>query len=371
MYSEVSVAAPAQIANIFGFFDCAGLLCRPPPRTEESRTGGMGDIITVEVIPDQSDRLIVEYLLRKFDDEGYWGPVEKFSNLAEAIKARPDRDIIGSLVQKTLHAICNIKPDLHSATSQPLKVTVTKCLPAGKVGVGLGSSASSTAVTIAIDKLFGEPLKLWEEDQAKNSGKDPLTRLQIMAEGEKLVSGARFFDNVAPLFAGGLVFISDYSSHLAIRSLNWPRHLHVVTITPDLSLETQRMRELVRDASAQLFDVAADHKHRLEVMLGLFTNDVERITRFVHGSLIENVRWPAIERSRALIEHVEQRRRLGFHISLGISGSGPTVYCLADSEGLANQIGEELHEIWHSQGIMSWWLVQQYNPVGVDPFHVR
>jgi homoserine kinase len=309
--------------------------------------------------------------LRRFDNEAYWKGVEKFSDLAEDIKSHPDRDIIKIVLNATLQKIAELKPDLEASTKLPIKVTVTKCLPAGRVGIGLGSSASSTAIALAIDKLFGDPLRLLEEEEAKRTGTDPLLRLRLMALGEQLVSGSQFFDNVAPLLSGGFVFVSNYEDSLKIEPLNWPRHLHVVTITPDLSLETRRMREIVRDASVSLFENAAETRRRLEVMIGLFTKDSERITRFANGSAIESVRWPLVAGSDVLIKHINQRRQQGFPVSIGISGSGPTIYCLTDSESLAHQTGEELQHLWKVQGIRSWWIVQQYNPQGFDPFHVR
>jgi hypothetical protein len=47
IHQDVSVTAPAQVANIFGYFDCAGFLYKPPPQNE-SDIGGVGDVITVQ-----------------------------------------------------------------------------------------------------------------------------------------------------------------------------------------------------------------------------------------------------------------------------------------------------------------------------------
>ena len=66
LYKEVSVTAPAQVANIFGYFDCAGFLCRTPPQNE-SAVGGVGDVITVQFSDRQLSSIEIEYLLRTCD----------------------------------------------------------------------------------------------------------------------------------------------------------------------------------------------------------------------------------------------------------------------------------------------------------------
>jgi homoserine kinase len=370
IYQEISITAPAQVANIFGFFDCAGFLCKPPPQNE-SEFGGVGDVITVQFVDRQTAPIAVEYLVRSCDKNGSWGEVQKFSSLMASIKKHPKREIIRHLTRNTLDLIATIEPELKATTERPIHISVVKCLPAGKVGVGLGSSASSTAVTVAIDRLFGDVLRRYEDEKRKSTGKELNLRLKLMAEGERLTSGTSFFDNVAPLLKGGLVFISDHEGTVAIDSFDWPKDLHLVTVTPDLSLETRLMRDIMIGKTVDIFDVSNESRRRLEVMIGLMKNDAERIIRFSNESIIEDIRWPLIAGYRSLLDHVRARRKVGFNISLGIAGSGPTIYCLADSEALANQMGEEIHLIWKQQDVESWWFVQEFNPAAANIFHSR
>jgi homoserine kinase len=369
-YQEVAVAAPAQVANIFGYFDCAGFLCKAPPQNE-SGSGGVGDIITVQLDNEGASTINVEYLLRRCNAQGYWGEIEKFSTLADNIKKHPETDIIRHLAKSTLELICKKDPELRNRASGTIHISLVKCLPAGRVGVGLGSSASSTAVVVAIDRLFGDVLRRGEEEQRKRTGKEPNVRLKLMAEGERIASGACFFDNVAPLLRGGLVFVSDDDGTILVDSFDWPRDLHLVTITPDLSLETRLMRSIIAGKMVNVFDVSHELKRRAEIMIGLVNGDVERIIRFSNKSLIEDIRWPLIKEYDELVKHVQERREIGFNVSLGISGSGPTIYCLADSEALANQLGEELHLIWKQRDIESWWFVQEANTLGINVFHLK
>jgi homoserine kinase len=370
IHQEVSVTAPAQVANIFGYFDCAGFLCKAPPQNE-SDVGGVGDVITVQFADGEPSSIAVEYLLRTCDEQGYWGEIAEFSSLMNDVKAHPELDIITHLTRKTLSLIAEREPELAHLTTQPIRISVVKCLPAGRVGVGLGSSASSTAVVVAIDRLFGDVIRRLEDEERKRTGKDANLRLDLMADGEWLVSGARFYDNVAPLLRGGLVFISDRDAAITIDDLEWPRDLHLVTVTPNLSLETRVMREIVRGKVVNIFDVSSETRRRTEVMIGLMQKDVERIIRLSNRSIIEDVRWPLIGGHDKLRKHVEDRRAAGLNISLGISGSGPTIYCLADSEMVANQLGEELHLVWKSLNIDSWWFVQEFNPGGINVFRSK
>ncbi|HET9815074.1 MAG TPA: hypothetical protein VFQ33_04865, partial [Xanthobacteraceae bacterium] len=357
-------------ANIFGYFDCAGFLCKPPPQNE-SDVGGVGDVITVQLADGEPSSISVEYLLRTCDEQGYWGELATFTSLMRDVKARPELDIITHLTRKTLGLIAEREPELAQLTTHPIRISVVKCLPAGRVGVGLGSSASSTAVVVAIDRLFGDVIRRFEDEERKRAGQGSHLRLDLMAEGEWLVSGARFYDNVAPLLRGGLVFISERDGTVAIDELEWPRDLHLVTVTPNLSLETRVMREIVSGKMVNIFDVSSETRRRTEVMIGLMQKDVERIIRLSNRSIIEDVRWPLIEGHDKLRRHVADRRSAGLNISLGISGSGPTIYCLADSEPVANQLGEELHRVWKSLNIDSWWFVQEFNPGGINVFRSK
>ncbi len=370
-YNQVSIAAPAQIANIFGFFDSGGFLCVSPPLNDHIRSGGTGDVITVEFGAEQASAITVEYLVRKCDTAGAWEDTEPFPDLAEDVKKHPERDIIRIVSRNTIQAITKVAPSAELLARRSINISVVKCLPAGKVGVGLGSSASSSAVAIAIDRLFGEVLRTNEEQSKKKVGHDSNIRLRLMGEGEQLVSGATFYDNVAPLLYGGLVFVVNRYDKLEINSLNWPRELHVATVTPDLSLETRLMREVIKGRNVSIFEVADEVRRRCEVMIGLTNNDVERIIHCCNKNVIEDVRWPLISGSKRLLDHIAQRRQIGFNVSLGISGSGPTVYILADSRSVVNQMGEELHEIWKSEGIRSWWFLQECNLNGIDVFECR
>ncbi len=365
-WKSATVIAPAQVGNVLGFFDHAGILCREPPPTDTAQSGGPGDRITIERIADAEEKLTVTYLRRGCNSEGFWEDVEPFTELQEAIAQEPERDLIGFLTRHTRAAIRNTLGVNHLDPGTGLKITVLKHSPSKKVGLGLGSSASSAAVVLALDHLYGEPLRRQEERILEERGSSPHTRLQLMARGEKFLSGALFYDNVAPLAVeGGLLHIDEHPDGSPLISpLPWPRNLWFVTITPDFSLETRRMREILQGRTIDRLAASRAAQDRAEVMRGLYENDVERVIQFATDGIIEPLRWPLILGHEPIRQHVQQRRREGHRLGLGISGSGPTVYALADGKGAADRIGREIHDLWKKQGIKSWWFVHGRNRQG-------
>ena len=342
-----------------------------PPLNEISSSGGPGDVITIERVDDGNGNLNVEYLRRGCDHEGYWQELEPFKELARDIKKNDNNGIIPYLTIRTVEEIKRvIDPEIFQDNAS-LQITVIKYSPNKKVGLGLGSSASSTAVVLGLDHLYGNPLRVQEDQKLKSHGRSPFTRLRLMAEGEQLVSGERFFDNVAPLAVeGGLIGIETEAGDLIdVAPLPWPRGLYFVTVTPNFALETIKMRAAVSRKTINCI-VASEAAHkRAEVMRGLYESDLDRIIRFAGDGIVEEQRWSLIFDSDALRRHVAERRNLGFPVSIGISGSGPTIYCLASSRESADQIGQELREIWKSHGMKSWCFVHDKNDKGARIIH--
>ncbi len=373
LWHKVIVVAPAQIGNMFGFFDRAGALCSEPPSNGTSRTGGPGDLIMIEKIPSDQFDVVVQYWMRGCDNEGYWEDIEAFQELVEDIKNNPDKELVRYLVQTTLRTMKEIGSlDEIYLDGWSLKITIIKHCPNKQVGLGLGSSACSTAIVIALDYLLGEPLRKKEETLFQESGIHPYFRANLMAQGEEKVSGAIFFDNVAPLcIEGGLIYI-DYlpNQSLQLSSLPWPDGLFFVTITPDFSLETRMMRNHLLGKTIDCKMASDAAQRRADVMQGLCTGDIERIIRFAGDQIIEPLRWPLIRGHEKIRSHISSRQNQGGCYSLGIAGTGPTIYCLADSRGAADQIGQEIHEIWKKQGFNNWWFVHELNKHGARVIHV-
>lgn len=360
----VAISAPAQVGNALGLFDHAGLLCSEPPQNEASREGGPGDVITIQRKPDSMEPLEIEYRKRACDEEGYWLDVEPFSDLADSINDEPSHDLARLLIEKTLKAISAAMES--EINSNGMYVTVTKYTPNGKVGLGLGGSASSASIVMALDYMFREPLLSLEEQDGI------LRRLSLMGDAEEVVSGHKFYDNVAPLaIPGGLIHIDDPDpENPKVTALPWPKDLWMTTITPEFALKTRQMREALNDKQVPWKQAEIASQYRAEVMRGLYTDDAARVIRYSGDSIVEGFRWPHIKASDALLKHIEQKRAADALYAIGISGSGPTVYVLSTSKREADQIGHELHEIWKHQGIMSWWFVHEHNKAGARVIEV-
>jgi homoserine kinase len=221
------------------------------------------------------------------------------------------------------------------------------------VGVGLGSSACSCAVALAVDVLFGGNIRR-EDERLNRQGKPRRSQiLDLMLSGEGAVSGGHFYDNLAPLLFGGLVFIREHDNAVSIEKLKWPSGISIATITPNLSLSTADMRKLLVGRRPRLEDAVSEINRKIEVVRGIETNDFERVIENSFGNLVERYRWDKIPAADAILAHIAKRREEGHCISVGIAGSGPTLYCVGDSEAVVEQTGEEIRELWKKKTVDS------------------
>lgn len=187
-YKECTVLAPSQIANCFGPLDRMGMLGKRPPFSPEETTGGPGNWIKVERLADCKGQLDLYIEQRKCDEHGFWQPATRFTALLDEIAQNPKRDLVRILSKMVLRYIALIKGE---KLSDGLRFHIVIHTPNGKTGLGLGGSASSAAVVIAIDALFGFPIASLPDGEQKI--------LRMMGCAEKIVAGKTFYDNVAPL----------------------------------------------------------------------------------------------------------------------------------------------------------------------------
>jgi len=197
----------------------------------------------------------------------------------------------------------------------------------------LGSSAASAvAAAMAVNALLGEPL----------------TREQLLPaclDGEAAVSGYHL-DNVGPSLLGGITLITGLECS-QIRRLPVPDHLHFALVTPDVSVPTAAARALLpktialRDMVTQTGAVArlvdALHRGDLEAMADAMESD--GIIEPVRAHLI-----PLVGEARAAA------KRTGA-LAMVISGSGPTLCAICDSEALARRVADAMSAVYCNAGI--------------------
>ena len=186
-------------------------------------------------------------------------------------------------------------------------------------GSGIGSSAaSSAAAAFGINELFGAPLS--EED------------VVICAmEGENLASGGYHADNAAPAVMGGITLIRGYEP-LDIIKLPVPGNLYCPVIHPHLMVSTKEARSILpkeipmHTAITQWGNVGG-------LVAGLCTGNIELVGRAMRDAVAEPYRKgfiPGFDELRAKL--------LGAGaLAMNISGSGPSVFALANRSDIAQR----------------------------------
>ena len=202
-------------------------------------------------------------------------------------------------------------------------------------GSGIGSSAaSSAAAAFGINELFGAPLS--EEDV-----------VVCAMEGENLASGGYHADNAAPAVMGGITLIRGYDP-LDIIKLPVPGNLYCPVIHPHLMVSTKEARSILpkeipmHTAITQWGNVGG-------LVAGLCTGNIELVGRAMRDAVAEPYRKgfiPGFDELRAKL--------LGAGaLAMNISGSGPSVFALANRGDIAQRVGAIMERHFAQQGILS------------------
>jgi len=276
---RLTVYAPASTGNLSVGFDSLGLALSPVDGSL------LGDCVSIiEGRPE-------DWML------GLDGP------FAHALPQDQELNIVISSCRRFEQAVAAIGMDI-----QPLNITLEKRLP---VGSGLGSSASSIVATlVALNQYFERPL-------------DRPALLRLMAEMEGSISGEVLLDNIAPSLLGGLRLCIPGSARQY--ALPWPGHWQSVVAWPGTRLDTRAARDVLPSGYDRKTVIAHSAQFALFVHQ-LHQGDVDAAA----GCLVDLLAEPY---RRELLPGFEQARhalsQMGV-LATGISGSGTTVFCIAD-----------------------------------------
>ena len=289
----LTVYAPASSGNVSVGFDALGLALAPVDGSL------MGDCVSiVEGNPDDW-MLCID------------GP------FAHALPQNQEQNIVITSCRRFERAA-----RAAGAKIRPLNITLDKHLP---VGSGLGSSASSIVATlVAVNRYFGRPL-------------DRPALLQLMAEMEGSISGEVHLDNIAPCLLGGLRLCMPGGARQY--SLPWPGHWQSVVAWPGTRLETRPAREVLPEK----YDRKTVVNHGAQFALfvhQLHQGEARGAANCLVDLLAEPYRkelLPGFERART------ETGQMGA-LATGISGSGPTVFCIVDDSRTAESVAEWLKD---------------------------
>ncbi len=197
-------------------------------------------------------------------------------------------------------------------------------------GSGLGSSsASSAAAAVAFNALLNNPFT-------------PEALVPFAAEGERTACGTAHFDNVAPAILGGLVLIHE----LSLVKLPLPSGLHAALFFPEITINTAESRSILRQnlplklASRQIANMGA-------FVASLYQNDLTLMAKSMEDLMVEPSR-------KMLIPCFDEMRLAAMKhqaLAFGISGSGPSMFALANSAKCAGEIIKALKEVYLTCGI--------------------
>ena len=303
-YQKIKVAAPATIANMVCGFDVLGMALNAPK-----------DIM--EISHSDSPGLRIHHT----DSYG----------LPEA----PEKNVAGA-------ALLALMAELPENTGFDL--TVNKCIMPGS---GLGSSAASSAgAVVAANHLLGNPFS-----------NDELVRFAM--HGEKLASGVKHADNIAPCIMGGVTLIRSILP-LDIIRLSAPP-LYVTVIHPQIEVKTSDARQILRK-EVPLKNAIKQWGNIAGLVAGLMKGDYSLIGRSLEDVIIEPVRSILIPG----FDQVKSRCREAGALGGGISGSGPSIFMLNEKESTALEVEKIMKDIYETLGIDYRIYVTTMNSEGVQ-----
>jgi homoserine kinase len=300
---QISVLAPATVSNVVCGFDCLGFALDGPC-----------DEMTV--------RLITEPVVRIFNRGDYDLPSDPEKNVAgAALLALMEK--LGEPVGFEVEFVKHIKP-----------------------GSGIGSSsASSCGAVVGANKLLGERFSRLE-------------LVDFAMEGEKVASGEKHADNVAPCIFGGFVIVRSINP-LDIIALDSPP-LFATVIHPQIEIKTSEARAIL-PREVPLKSAVKQWSNLGSLVAGLAQGDYALIARSMEDFIVEPVRKSLIPK----FDEVKTASLAAGALGGGISGSGPSMFIISETKDTASAVEQAMRDVYSQTGIEFHTYVSAINPHGV------
>ncbi|MFI3261806.1 MAG: homoserine kinase [Rikenellaceae bacterium] len=275
----VKVFAPATVANVGCGFDAMGFAFK-----------GAGDVIEMSLI--DSDEIVYE------------------NETSINVPSDPEKN----LMTYALRAIM----DASGGRSGVKVVLKEKIFP----GSGIGSSAAAAAsAVVGYNALM-------------NLGYSDEELIPFALEGECIASGARHADNVAPALMGGIVLVRDYNPIDVVR-IKPALKLYCAIVHPQIEVKTIESRAVLKPEISM--KVAVRQWANLgSLVAGLYNGDVALVGRALEDHVAEPFRKKFIPGYDELKAKIMECGAVGANIS----GSGPSVFALAETLEKAEEISK-------------------------------
>jgi homoserine kinase len=228
-----------------------------------------------------------------------------------------------------------------------IEMEIHKKMPFGS---GLGSSAASAAgAVVAINELLRRPLE-----------KRDLLKFAVL--GESIASGAIHADNVAPSLLGGFTLVRD-SETLDVHRIHTPRGLYAAVVYPKVEVLTKEARAMLK-TEVPLKTMVKQSANLGAFIVGMFNSDFELIKRSLHDLIIEPQR-------AQLIPHFYEVKEVAYTegvLGCSISGSGPSVFALAENSLTAERAGLAMQRVYEKNKIPCELYISPINMEGTTLF---
>jgi homoserine kinase len=213
------------------------------------------------------------------------------------------------------------------------------------IGSGMGSSAASAvAAALAVNALLERPF-----------AREAL--LPCVMEAERVACGSAHADNVAPSLLGGFTLVRSYTP-LDVIKLPVTLALYCALVHPQIEVRTSDARRILRQR-VPLSAVVTQLGNIAGLVCALLTADAGLLQR----SLVDVL----VEPQRALLipgfPEVKQAALTAGALGCSISGSGPSLFALCDSERCAQQAAQAMQQSFQTLGIAADVVV---SPVGLE-----
>ena len=294
---SVSVFAPASIGNVNVGFDVLGLAVKPIDGTL------LGDIVTVTH--------------SNADDQ-----LEVTGDFAKKLPG----DVKDNIVWHCL-VLFNQQLLEHKQDVAKVKLTLEKRMP---VGSGLGSSACSVVAALAgLNAFYHKYHQFSFNDKAL---------LKMMGQMEAQISGSLHYDNVAPCFMGGMQLMVPDKEVIA-RKLPAFEDCYYVMAYPGIEVSTKAARDIL-PLDYSRADLISFGQNLATFVDACHRDDKAEAYAVLTDIVAEPYRHSILPGYSEAVSYLKQQGCL----AVGISGSGPTLFCVTDDKDKAAQFAIWLTE---------------------------